>query len=100
MRIHKDYTQVLAREIQGLCFVPFPTWFPAARDPRASARFYTVVQEDMYKALVRSQAQFREHRVLDLEILGNMVGVDIRQYFTYLHGLPELLALPCTYCEE
>ena len=54
----------------------------------------------MYEALVRSQAQFREHRVLDLEILGNVVGADIRQYFTYLHGLPELLALPGTYCEE
>ena len=47
-----------------------------------------------------TQAQFREHRVLDLEILGNVVGADIRQYFTYLHGLPELLALPGTYCEE
>jgi len=38
--------------------------------------------------------------VLDLEILGNVVGADIRQYFTYLHGLPELLALLGTYCEE
>jgi len=38
--------------------------------------------------------------VIDLEILGNVVGTDIRQYFTYLHGLPELLALPGTYCEE
>ena len=54
----------------------------------------------MYEALVRSQAQFREHRVLNLEILGNMVGADIRQYFNYLTGLPELLALPGTYCEE
>jgi len=59
-----------------------------------------MVQEDMYEALVHSQAQFREHRVLDLEILRNMVGADIRQYFTYLPGLPELLALPGTYCEE
>jgi len=59
-----------------------------------------VVQEDMYEALVRSQAQFREHRVLDLEILGNVVGVDIRQYFTYLTGLLELLALQGNYCEE
>jgi len=32
--------------------------------------------------------------VLDLEVLGNMVGADIRQYFTYLPGLPSLLALP------
>jgi hypothetical protein len=54
----------------------------------------------MYESLVRSQAQFREHRVLDLEILGNMVGADISQYFTYLHGLLELLALPGTFCEE
>jgi len=100
VQIHKDYTQVSTREIQGLRFVPFHTWFPAAKDPRASARFYKVVQEDIYEALVRSQAQFREHRVLDLEIHGNMVGADIRQYFTYLHGLPELLALPGTYCEE
>jgi len=38
--------------------------------------------------------------VVDLEILGNVVGADIRQYFTYLHGLPELLALPGTYCEQ
>jgi len=91
---------VLAREIQQLRFVPFPTWFPAARDPRASARFNIVVQEDIYEALVHSQAQFREHRVIDLEILGNVVGVDIRQYFTYLHSLPELLALRGTYCEQ
>jgi len=40
--------------------------------------FYTVVQEDMYMAFVHSQTQFREHRVLDLEVLGNVVGVDIR----------------------
>jgi hypothetical protein len=38
--------------------------------------------------------------VLDLEVLGNVVGVDIRQYFTYLLGLPGLLALPGTYVEE
>ena len=38
--------------------------------------------------------------MLDLEILGNVVGADIRQYFTYLTSLPELLALPGTYCEE
>ena len=55
---------------------------------------------NMYEALVRSQAQFREHKMLDLEILGNVVGADIRQYFTYLHGLLELLALPSTYCED
>ena len=35
--------------------------------------------------------------MLDLEILGNVVSADIRQYFTYLTGLPELLALPRTY---
>jgi len=29
-----------------------------------------------------------------------MVGADIRQYFTYLPGLPGLLALPGTYVEE
>jgi len=100
VRIHRDITLVSAREIQQLRFVPFPTWFPAARDPRAGARFYTVVQEDIYEALVRSQSQFREHRVIDLEILGNVVGADIRQYFTYLPGLLELLALPGTYCEQ
>ena len=38
--------------------------------------------------------------MIDLEILGNVVGADIRQYFTYLHGLPDLLALPGTYCEQ
>ena len=38
--------------------------------------------------------------MLNLEILGNVVGVDIRQYFTYLTGLLELFALPSTYCEE
>jgi len=91
---------VSAREIQQLRFVPFPTWFPAARDPRAGARFYTVVQEDIFEALVCSQSQFREHRVIDLEILGNVVGADIHQYFTYLHGLLELLALPGTYYEQ
>jgi len=91
---------VSAREIHQLRFVPFPTWFPAARDPRVGTTFYTVVQEDIYEALIRSQSQFREHRVIDLEILGNVVGADIRQYFTYLHDLLELLALPGTYCEQ
>jgi len=43
VRIHRDLTQVSAREIQQLRFIPFSTWFPAARDPRASDRFYTVV---------------------------------------------------------
>jgi len=43
VQIHRDLTLVSAREIQQLRFVPFPTWFPAARDPRAGARFYTVV---------------------------------------------------------
>ena len=81
-------------------FAPFPTWFPAARDQRANARFYTVVQDDMYEAFVHFETQFREHRVLDLEVLGNMVGADIRQYFTYLTGLLDLLALPGTYVEE
>jgi len=100
VRIHRDLTLVSAREIQQLRFVPFPTWFPATRDPRAGARFYTVIQEDIHEALVRSQSQFREHRVIDLEILGNVVGADICQYFTYLHGFPELLALPGTYCEQ
>jgi len=38
----------------------------------------------MYLAYVHSLAQFREHPVLDLEILGNVVGADIRQYFTFL----------------
>ena len=33
-------------------------------------------------------------------MLGNVVGVDIRQYFTYLVGLPGLLALLDTYVEE
>jgi hypothetical protein len=32
----------------------------------------------MYEVYVHSQAQSREHRVLDLEILGNVVGVDIK----------------------
>ena len=59
-----------------------------------------MVQEDLYDAFVCSTTQFREHRVLDLEVLGNMVGADIRQYFTYLTGLLELLALLGTYCEE
>jgi hypothetical protein len=53
----------------------------------------------MYEAFVRSETQFREHKVLDLEVLGNVVGADIRQYFTYLTGLPYLLALPGTYSE-
>jgi len=32
-RIHRDLTLLSAREIQQLRSVPFPTWFPAARDP-------------------------------------------------------------------
>ena len=54
----------------------------------------------MYEAFVHSETQFREHRVLDLEVLGNVVDADIRQYFTYLIGLPDLLALSGTYSEE
>jgi len=59
-----------------------------------------MVQEDMYQAYVHNQAQFMEHRVLDLEILRNMVGADIRQYITYLTGLLGLLSLLGTYVEE
>ena len=51
-------------------------------------------------AYVHSQAQFREQRVLDLEVLGNVVGQDIRPYMSYLPGLAGLLALPGTYVEE
>ena len=51
-------------------------------------------------AFVHSQTKFREWRVLDLEVLGNVVGQDIKQYFSYLPGLPSLLALPGTYVEE
>jgi len=54
----------------------------------------------MYEAFVHSETQFREHRVLDLEVLGNVVGADIRQYFTYLTGFLDLLALPGTCSEE
>jgi hypothetical protein len=53
----------------------------------------------MYEAFVHSETQFREHRVLDLKVLGNVVGADIRQFFTYLIGLLDLLALPGTYSE-
>ena len=100
VRIHKDYTSAPTGEIQELRFAPFPTWFPTTRDQSAQARFYTVVQEDMYMAFVHAQTQFREHKVLGLEVLGNMVGAYIRLYFTYLLGLPGLLALPGTYVEE
>ena len=48
-------------------------------------------------AYVHSQAQFREQSVLDLEVLGNVVGQDIRPYLSYLLGLVGLLALPSTY---
>ena len=85
---------MLAREIQQLRFVPFPTWFPATRDPRAGARFYTVVQEDIHEALVHSQSQFREHRVIDLEILGNVVGADIRQYCNLPQRSPRAASTP------
>jgi len=54
----------------------------------------------MYQAFLHFETQFREHRVLDLEVLGNVVGADIRQYFTYLTGFPDLLGLPGTYVEE
>ena len=54
----------------------------------------------MYQAFVHSETQFREHRVLDLEVLGNVVGVDMRHYFTYLSDFPGLLALPGTYVKE
>ena len=51
-------------------------------------------------AYVHSHAQFREQRVLDLEVLGNVVGRDIRPYLSYLPGLATLLALPGMYVEE
>ena len=51
-------------------------------------------------AYVHVQAQFREQRVLDLEVLGNVVRQDIRPYLSYLPGLAGLLALPGTYVEE
>jgi len=54
----------------------------------------------LYEAFVRSEALFREHSVLDLEVHRTVAGADIRQYFTYLTSLPELLALPATYSEE
>jgi hypothetical protein len=54
----------------------------------------------MYMAYVHSKAQFREQRVLDLEVLDNVVGQDIRPYLSYLPGLAGLLALPGTYVEE
>ena len=50
----------------------------------------------MYEAFVHSKTQIREHRVLDLEALGNVVGADIMQYFTYLTGFLDLFALPGT----
>jgi len=84
----------------GVEVCSFPHLVSSSPDQRANARYYTVVQEDMYQAFVHSETQFREHRVLDLEVLGNVVGADITQYFTYLTGLPDLLALPGTYVEE
>jgi hypothetical protein len=54
----------------------------------------------MYMAYVHSQAQFREQRVLDLEVLGNVIDQDIRPYLSYLPGLEGLLALLGTYIEE
>ena len=54
----------------------------------------------MYEAFVHLETQFREHKVLDLKVLGNVVGADIRKYFTYLPGLPGLLALVGNYVEE
>jgi hypothetical protein len=59
-----------------------------------------VVQEDMYMVYVHSQAQFREQRVLDLEVLGNVFGQDIMPYLSHLPGLAALLALLGTYVEE
>ena len=38
--------------------------------------------------------------MLDLEVLGNVVGADIRQYFTYVTRFLYLLALLGTYVEE
>ena len=46
------------------------------------------------------KAQFREQRVLDLEVLGKVDGQDISPYVSYLPGLAGLLALPGTYVEE
>jgi len=54
----------------------------------------------MYMAYVHCQPQFKEQRVLDLEVVGNIIGQDIRPYLSYLLGLARLLALPCNYVEE
>jgi len=54
----------------------------------------------MYMAYVNSRAQYREQRVVDLEVLANIVGQDIRPYLAYLVGLVGLLALPGTYVED
>jgi len=51
-------------------------------------------------AYVHSEAQFREPRVVDLEVLGNGVGQDIRPLLSYLPGLAKFLALPGNYAEE
>ena len=51
-------------------------------------------------AYVNSRAQYREQRVVDLEVLANIVGQDIRPYLAYLVGLVGLLALPGTYVED
>ena len=51
-------------------------------------------------AYVNSEAQIREHRVVDLEILANIVRQDIRSYLAYLPGLVGLLALPGTFVED
>ena len=51
-------------------------------------------------AYVHNEVQFREQRVIDLEVLANIVGQDIRPYFTFLLGLVELLALQGTYVED
>ena len=87
-------------QIQELRFTALPTWFPPTRDHRAHAKFYTVVQEDMYMAYDNSRAQFREQRVIDLEVLANIVGQDISPYLTFLPKPVGLLALPGTYVED
>ena len=74
---HLDYTRATTRQVQVLWFVAFLTWFPARCDERASPMFYMLVQEDMYMAYVNSEAQIREHSIVDLEYLANIVGQDI-----------------------
>nr|ACS88371.1 putative protein [Coix lacryma-jobi] len=97
---HLDLRTATARQVQALRLIPYEEWFPAARHPQAAEGFYTVIQEDFYRAYVNSGVHIRPHRVCSLEALVAVAGEPIRPMLSYLPGLADLLGRGGLYIED